>query len=263
MDSQQTCRRCGTCCRRGGPALHQEDLPLLTQGVLHTGVLLTLRKGEPVFDQPAGAVRPLPEELVKIQYAAEGLTCRYYQEQRQECGIYEQRPLECRLQACWDDSAIRAAYDQGRLTRRDLLPEESAAWQLAAMHEAQCSYAALALAATRLLERPCPESEAAVLELLELDAAIRAGLARRLEQPQLATQGYCLFLFGRPMEKSLPFYGLRGVREQGRLRLLRLGTRPTVQDEGAKPCAASCPVPEAGADQPDRPAPPDLPDPRP
>jgi len=221
MSQQTECRRCGGCCLGGGPALHQEDLPLFDSGVLHTGALLTLRRGEPAFDQPANMVAPLPEEILKLAYAEDASSCLHYQPDAQACAIYEHRPHECRLQACWDDSALRASYHKGRITRHHLLSPDSAAAALARMHEEQCSFEALARAAAEFLESPCAGTEGAVLEILERDAAIRAGLARRLEQPEMAIQGYCLFLFGRPMRQSLAFYGLRLASEQGRVRLLR------------------------------------------
>lgn len=221
MTEQNECRRCGGCCLGGGPALHEEDITLVSQGRLQTGILLTLRQGEPAYDQPAGVVAPLPEEIVKIQYGADGRACMYYSPNDQSCHIYDQRPLECRLQACWDDAPLRSAYGKGRIRRRDLLAPESAALQLAQMHEEQCSFATLAEAAGQLLQTPSAAAEANVLELLERDAAIRTGLARRLEQPEMAIQGYCLFLFGRPMRESLPFFGLRLVAQDGQPRLLR------------------------------------------
>lgn len=221
MTEQNECRRCGGCCLGGGPALHHDDIPLLDQGVLQTGQLLTLRRGEPAFDQPAGVVAPLPEEIIKLQYAPDGKACMHYRHEDQACVIYEQRPLECRLQACWDDSAISSAYDKGRIRRSDLLPPQSAALELARMHEEQCNFEELARKAADLFEKSGQEREAAILDILERDAAIRMGLARRLEQPEIVIQGYCLFLFGRPMRESLPFFGLRLVSRDGKPGLLR------------------------------------------
>ncbi|MCU0564488.1 MAG: hypothetical protein MUE48_11205 [Desulfobacterales bacterium] len=40
------CVRCGTCCRNGGPALHQDDRRLVIDGVIHTRHLFTIRPGE-------------------------------------------------------------------------------------------------------------------------------------------------------------------------------------------------------------------------
>lgn len=221
MTRQNACRRCGECCLGGGPALHAEDMPLFEQGILDTGGLVTLRKGEPAFDQPAGMVAPLEQEIVKLGYASDGKACQHYQATSKSCGIYDNRPLECRLQACWNPAPLAAIYDKNRLARADLLPPESAAMQLARLHEEQCDFSELSLAISRLHESPGPKREAEVLEFLERDAAIRAGLVRRLEQPRMATQGYCLFLFGRPMRESLPYYGLRLTQEQGHSRLLR------------------------------------------
>ena len=61
------CRRCGACCRLGGPSLSREDLPLLAAGVLSPATLMVLRRGEYVTDNVAGGVGPAPVELVRLR----------------------------------------------------------------------------------------------------------------------------------------------------------------------------------------------------
>jgi hypothetical protein len=56
--ARPVCRRCGRCCRLGGPALHTADLPLILQGRLTPAELVTLRRGEGVTDNVAGTVGP-------------------------------------------------------------------------------------------------------------------------------------------------------------------------------------------------------------
>ena len=47
--SRPYCLRCGECCRRGSPSLHVEDAELLSQGLISTHQVYTLRQGEPVI----------------------------------------------------------------------------------------------------------------------------------------------------------------------------------------------------------------------
>ena len=88
MSEQHQCRQCGTCCRKGGPALHKEDAPLLTDGVLQLQDLCTFRAGELVRDNSNDHVVPLPEEIVKIAapYGSrpDVWTCRFLMEDRSE-----------------------------------------------------------------------------------------------------------------------------------------------------------------------------------
>lgn len=44
------CRRCGTCCEKGGPALHTDDRMLIENGHIPARYLFTIREGEPVVD---------------------------------------------------------------------------------------------------------------------------------------------------------------------------------------------------------------------
>ena len=62
-----SCKRCGQCCRLGGPVLHRDDLSLLdrfdapAKGTVPFGMadLVTLRTGELVRDDVIGTLTPL------------------------------------------------------------------------------------------------------------------------------------------------------------------------------------------------------------
>ncbi len=229
QEAQHGCTRCGQCCRNGGAALHLEDLELFRRGVLHTTHVLTLRAGEPAFDQPAGVVRPLAVELCKLAAGADGKACMFYESEIQGCGIYQERPLECRLLACWAPEELTSRYQEGRLQRKDLLPAGSAALELARLHEERCSYAVLAeLAASFAGAGPDAATDAArmeaeILDLLALDQGMRRSLLERVGQEPGTEEAsrYCEFLFGRPMQLSLGFFGLRLVHGGRGPRLLR------------------------------------------
>lgn len=189
------CERCGECCRRGGPALHAEDLDLVRSRVLAYSHLFTLRQGEPAHDQVRNRVLPLEAEIVKLKAAGDpSWTCVFYLEAERGCAIYASRPLECRLLSCQDTAALEAAYARGRLTRAHIIPANSALAELAAEHEARCPAPRLAslLAAARDGD---PAAARAAREMQAYDRAFRTALiAKGLPADILP------FLLGRPLD---------------------------------------------------------------
>lgn len=170
------CKGCGTCCRKGGPALHSEDMALFVSGAFNRVDLVTVRAGELAFDQISGALHPLAVDIVKFgdgrvrnshgfmvgsgeedASQAQGLSgCRFLVEQpktatgemRAQCGIYAHRPVECRALLCKDTRAIEALYTQDRASRSDVLmasfgPEKhgyaKALVELVGAHNEACS----------------------------------------------------------------------------------------------------------------------------
>lgn len=163
------CRGCGTCCRKGGPALHVQDLDLFRAGHLAPEHCLTLRGGELARDLD-GELRPLERELVKLRprqilrQSARGgdWSCLFLHQADNRCSIYAHRPSECRALLCRDTWAIRTLHAVDRVTRLDVLAAwaEGAAervnltggcadpgmpWaDILAAHEERCGYGVLA-----------------------------------------------------------------------------------------------------------------------
>lgn len=191
------CRRCGACCRKGGPALHREDRSLVETGAIPLVGLFTIRRGEPVEDPIAGRRIEAPAEIIKIKGCDGTWSCRYWDGRRRRCRIYADRPLECRLLECWNTAPFERAYAQGRLTRRELLSGIAGLWDLVAEHERRCGIAA----AMRLLAAGAPGGP----EGREL--ARRVAYDRELRRLAVARGGIAPettdFLFGRPLEKLL------------------------------------------------------------
>lgn len=132
------CLRCGTCCKKGGPALHLEDKPLIETGKIPLAHLYTLRKGELAYDNVKGAMHPLPADIIKIKSDPGFSSCIYYS--RKSCSIYSHRPLECRILNCRNTSAIEALYNHNRLSRKDLLSAVDGLRDLVTDHQARCPY---------------------------------------------------------------------------------------------------------------------------
>lgn len=192
------CRRCGRCCRLGGPALHHGDLPAIRDGRIRPEHCLTLRRGEGVTDNVAGTVGPSPAELVKLRPVPGGRACLFYHDPP-ACAIHDHRPAECRALSCEAPGALTALYATDRLTRADILPPGGELAELCAYHEAETDLVRLA----GLCRQAAAGDEAAreaALAVARLDAALRELLPRRLG----LAPDTLLFYLGRPLVQSLP-----------------------------------------------------------
>jgi Fe-S-cluster containining protein len=90
------CRRCGTCCRQGGPALHLEDRELVESGKIPMQHLFTIRQGEPAYDNVTGTIAPAVTDIIKLKGARPGSdVCCFYESAGKVCGIYGHRPAPC------------------------------------------------------------------------------------------------------------------------------------------------------------------------
>lgn len=205
MNGDFECQRCGTCCESGGPALHQEDLELVQSGKLPLRDLYTIRKGEMAHDNVKGTLAPVAAELIKIKGAGQAWTCCYYDAESKGCSIYANRPLECRVLNCRNTAAIEALYDQGRLTRKDLLDSVPELWDLVEAHEQKCNYPDLANLAARLREEQDRSATDKLVKMVSYDAHLRALIIEKgRPDPSLLD-----FLFGRPLSDTLPGFGLK------------------------------------------------------
>ena len=216
--SQDSCRQCGTCCRRGGPALHGEDLPLLECGRLALTDLITVRQGEPAYSPTENRVVPASSEVVKLKGKPGSWSCRFFDESKSTCTIYAQRPLECRLLKCWDPAELLAAVQVDTLSRGQLLPPDSPWLGLIAQQEQAVPAAQLAELAAALLSN---EPDAVTLEqfagLVRRDLALRE---RAIGDPNL-TPELELFLLGRPLFTMLDALGLAMIETDNTFTLAR------------------------------------------
>ena len=172
-NAQDFCRRCGTCCEKGGPTLHRHDLPLVEKGTIPLKDLYTIRKGEMVMDPAHKAPIPAPEELVKIRGRGGDWGCRYLDKEGCVCRIYDHRPEECRAQKCWDTTEIEALYPKDRLSREDLVAGVSGIWELVEEHEKRCSYQRLATLSPILAAGDSKDAASEVTEMIGYDRHLR------------------------------------------------------------------------------------------
>lgn len=224
------CHRCGTCCIKGGPALHRQDSDLLRSRVLLVSDLCTFRSGELVRNIPemspenpenaVPALAPLPQELVKIapvkassSHAHVGRwACRFLMnptsadKPQYTCAIHKQQPIECKAFFCEAPAELLALGGESRLNRADVLTLlESPAWwlELGQSHEEACSYAELTSLAPELNTKA--EARARFLEIVAYDQAFRELMVEKKAAPQEALP----FLLGRPLVETVIMFGLR------------------------------------------------------
>jgi len=204
------CLRCGECCRLESPSLHLEDARLLARGFISTRQIYTLRRGEPVRLNLEGKLGTLPSELIKFKEDQERGYCRFYSEQEKSCGIYENRPLQCRIQQCWNPEPLEKLWQEQKLTRRDILKSDQDLMDLLELHDERCDPERLNNLFIQLHKTRDMKVLDQVLEILRQDVAIRT-LARtkmNLDEEELD------FLLGRPLTEIVRSYGLRVEMDQ-------------------------------------------------
>ena len=199
MAEQCDCRRCGTCCRKGGPSFHLEDKHLIDEGKIPAKYLFTIRRGEPVHENIHGRVAPVATDLIKIKGKPGGWACVFLEEESNRCGIYADRPAECRTLKCWDPQDIIGMYRQRRLSRQDLLQGVSALWEWVAAHEARCSYG-IVFELAAAIRSGTPNAHDQLIEIIAFDREIRSMAIREGKLDENLIE----FLFGRPFTVTLP-----------------------------------------------------------
>jgi Fe-S-cluster containining protein len=201
---QTTCKKCGNCCRKGGPALHSQDLPLIQSGKIPVSALITIRKGELAHNPLTGKVQPVAVELVKIIGAGRQWDCCYYDE-TDGCTIYDHRPHACRILRCWDTDEILALVEKDTLSRFDILAADDPLIPVIREHERICPCDGLEdVLAGRISETLQKDLEKRVRDDIRFRSRIIADYDLKLSME--------LFCFGRPFFQLLQALGV-GVSE--------------------------------------------------
>ncbi|MCF8093823.1 MAG: YkgJ family cysteine cluster protein [Desulfobacteraceae bacterium] len=205
---QTRCIRCGTCCEKGGPALHEDDLDLVLNKRISPENLYTIRRAELVYDNVNGGLIKIGREIVKIRSAENTRACIYYDDRQKACSIYEIRPIECRVMACWDTTAAEALYNVNRLTRQSLFGSVDWLADLIRTHEEKCGYERI----SELAEKRRRKEAGAVETLLE---AVRydVELRRTVQEKTGMEEDLMDLVFGRPLSQTIPAqFGIKLVR---------------------------------------------------
>lgn len=206
--AEKQCRKCGECCKGGGPALHLEDLALITSGKLAVSDLITIRKGELAHNPLTGKIQPAAVELVKIVGSGKQWQCCYY-DSEQGCTIYHYRPVGCRLLKCWDTDDILGLVEKDTLGRLDIVTDNVPLIALITNHEELCPCTGL----QSILDEKVSLSQE---QKKELETRVRNDLQFRkkvLEEFDFSLREE-LFYFGRPFFQLLQPLGVRVVESK-------------------------------------------------
>jgi len=208
--SISACTRCGTCCKKGGPSFHHEDKPLIEKGIILLKYLYTIRAGELAHDNVKGGIRPVPSDIIKIKGPKGSWTCIFFDERKNICKIYENRPLECRVLTCWHTREIEEMYSKNRLTRKDLTASIAGLWDLIEDHQGRCSYEKVQKFVNALDSGKNNDALNGISAMLRYDSDLRRLVVQKGGLDSEITD----FLFGRPLMQTLRMYGLK-VKKQG------------------------------------------------
>jgi Fe-S-cluster containining protein len=204
--STPECKRCGTCCTKGGPAFHYADKALIEDGVIHSKYLYTIRKGEWAYNNVRRCLEAVSSDIIKIKEKNNSWTCIFFDEAQSACAIYENRPSECRILKCWDTRELEGLYAKKRLTRQDLVSEIEGLWSLIKDHQQRCDYEIIQKLVNAInSDAGDVKARLKLVEIMKFDTEIRklvvstAGL-----EPEMLD-----FLFGRPLTRTIKRMGLK------------------------------------------------------
>lgn len=211
------CERCGTCCIKGGPALHIEDKKLLVHKNIDRESLITIRKGEPVFSLEEDGTELAENEIVKLKGKHSEWSCIFYDQKTFSCLNYLHRPLECILLKCWDTVELKAIAGKRLLSRFDIISQNEPVIKYIHNHEKECSLGIL----NQLNIKPNKTIDKSILaeltELVNKDLALRSEAQMHLN----FNLDLELFYFGRPVFKILSQFALIPREINGKIILIQ------------------------------------------
>ncbi|PIE60064.1 MAG: hypothetical protein CSA32_00715 [Desulfobulbus propionicus] len=200
------CKRCGSCCLEGGPALHLQDAGLIDDGRLTFDHLVTIRSGELAVTPPGNKAEPVAGEFLKLQGRQGDWGCLFYEQVGARCTIYQNRPVACRVLECSAPEALLTIVGKNLLTRFHCIAADDPLLPLVKEHQAAC---------------PCPDlgevkrQIEGCLSRDELVESLQEKVDLDLQYRQAAASYYQLsvhkelFYFGRPLFQLLIPLGIR------------------------------------------------------
>ena len=211
-----TCRRCGACCKKGGPSFHIEDRMLIEKGMIPLTYIYTIRKGERCYDNIKECLLPASSDILKIKGQKGSWTCVFFNEPDKACTIYDQRPTECRSFKCWDIEEIQRIYAKNRLTRKNLISSIEGLWELVEDHQKRCAYDMLKIFVDALDKDNRNKALEGILNIIEYDHKIRRLSVQKAKlDPDLTD-----FMFGRPITETIRIYGIKIEEKEGKYILI-------------------------------------------
>jgi len=202
---QTSCRQCGTCCEKGGPAFHIKDMHLIEKGIIPSRNLYTIRQGELARDNVTGQLIPVSTDIIKLKGKGNTWACVFYSPKGKSCEIYEHRPIECSALKCWDTEPFKAMYSKNYLTRERLLSSTRELWEIIQDHQVRCSYAKIIrftnISETGEKEKTLKE----IIDIIQYDISLRQVLVEKGGMDADTID----FLLGRPLVNTMKNYGFK------------------------------------------------------
>jgi Fe-S-cluster containining protein len=200
---------------------------LIEKGRIPSKYLYTIRRGEYAYDNVKRCLMPVDSDVIKIKGKEDSWSCIFFNEPNKECTIYDDRPVECRALKCWDTGELEKLYARHRLTRADLISEVEGLWDLIEDHQERCDYGKIKKLIGSLDGPRKVQARKKLQEIIQYDTEIRILV---LEKGGL-DPGMLDFLFGRPLTKTLPGYGIK-VRQEGNKMVItpNLYRKPITED---------------------------------
>ncbi len=208
---QRECKRCGTCCANGGPALHTEDKRLIKSGMIPRAHLITIRKGELVHNPVSNRLQSVSNELIKISGVGRTWSCFYFDPEEKGCTIYDKRPQACRLLECWDSEAVAELIEKDLLSRADLIDKDDSLYRAVIEHETNFPCPDL----KDILENGITEDPSELEEQANREVQFRSNLVADHD----LSLGEELFYFGRPLFHLMISVGASIQESAGRLHI--------------------------------------------
>ena len=204
------CIKCGTCCRKGSPSLYRDDLPLFRRGTLTRRDLVALRPGETVYSNEDDRFIRLPVEQVKIREKPGSRECLFFQPEGHGCGIYDNRPLQCRVLECWNPEGYKVLKKNKLLSRKDLLGPTDPLLPVVKTHEERCNVLRLQELLMKTAEQTIPDDEG-LMGIILYDRHVRTYLSEKFD----LNRQHLDFLLGRPVAEVIPGLGFQIQFEPG------------------------------------------------
>lgn len=198
------CAACGTCCRRSSPTLHEDDLELLRGDSIPPSKLMTLRKGEPVLTPLMERPLYLTEERVKVREKPGTTTCVFLDEDTDRCTIYHDRPLQCRAQACWDESLARELLQETPLNRQKIFAGVGVLLEVMEEHDRRCAFDVLTRGFQQLADSEGEDVDD-VIDALAFEDHFRTTVSEQLKLPEDTQE----LVFGRSFRRLVRLFGYR------------------------------------------------------
>jgi len=214
-EAMPVCVRCGRCCRIGSPTLEADDLELLQEERIPWSEIYTMRTGEPARSPHTQQPFFLEAERIKIREKPGTTECVFLDSDTNLCRIHADRPIQCRVQACWEAVDGQRFLDAEHLTRKRLFGAVEPLLEVMGTHDTRCSFERLR-DAFETLESSDGQNPDEAIDVLAFDEHTREFCAQQLSVPE----GVIDLVLGRSLESRLKLFGYRVERSADGTRTL-------------------------------------------